>query len=238
MNKSLESSTKKKVILFWSGGKDSALSLYELKNDKTREVVGLLTTIDKVTNRVRFQGADEHLIGFQAKMLNLPLQRVYLPHQCSNEEYIAKLSKVLGSYKKAGVEEVVFGDINQEEIKTFRKNFLNHIGLKAHFPLWGQSTQDLAKKFIETNHRAVVVSFMSSKIPPHDHENEKTFKWASQNYSTEFLKSLPVDIDPCGENGEFHTFVYYGPYFKTRVSFSSGIIKEDGPYQVLYLQSQ
>ncbi len=236
MSNSSTHEPRKKVVLFWSGGKDSALSLYELKNDPTREVIGLITTFDKSNNRVRFQGADEHLISLQAKLLNLPLQRVYLGHDCSNEEYVQKISELLKLYKKAKVEEVVFGDINQVEIRSFRENLLNEIGLKAYFPLWGKSTQELAKKFLETHHKAVVVAFMSSMLPQKSEGNE--FKWASQNYSQEFIDLLPEGVDTCGENGEFHTFVYYGPYFKTRVSFSSGIIREDGPYQVLHLQSQ
>lgn len=214
---------KEKVLLFWSGGKDSALALYELQNNPAYEVVGLITTLDREKNRVRFHGIPDVLVVEQAKMLKLPLQRIFLPTDATNEEYIAQVTYILSMFAKRGTKTVAFGDINLEELRTFKEHMLAKIDMKAIFPLWGQPTKDLVHKFLQTGHKALVTSVMASKLG---------YDFLACEYNEQYLERLPADIDPAGENGEFHTFVIFGPTFKMRVAYSKAIAVEEGPYLV------
>ena len=215
--------TKEKVLLFWSGGKDSALALFDLKNDPNYEVVGLVTTFDREKNRVRFHGIPDSLILEQAKLLKLPLQRIFLPENATNEQYIKEVNLILSMYAKRGIKTVAFGDINLSELKTFKESMVAEIGMKAIFPLWNQNTKDLALRFLSTGHKALVTSVFGEKLG---------YSFLACEYNEEYLNRLPEGIDPAGENGEFHTFVTYGPSFKMRVAFSKSIAVEEGPYFV------
>ncbi|MBC7714362.1 MAG: diphthine--ammonia ligase [Rhizobacter sp.] len=215
--------TKEKVLLFWSGGKDSAMALYELKQDSNIEVVGLITTLDREKNRVRFHGIPDTLILEQAKLLKLPLQRIFLPENATNLEYVEEVSKILSMYAKRGIKTVAFGDINLVELKTFKEKMLSDLGMKALFPLWNQNTKDVALKFLSTGHKALVTSVYGEKLG---------YNFLACDYNEEYINRLPEGVDPAGENGEFHTFVIFGPTFKMRVAFSKSIAVEEGPYLV------
>ncbi|RPJ69790.1 MAG: ATP-binding protein, partial [Alphaproteobacteria bacterium] len=160
----LNKTEKEKVLLFWSGGKDSALALHYLKKDPQYEIVGLVTTFDKEKNTVAFHGIPDSLIIDQAKMLKIPLQRIFLPSNCSNEEYIDHVGKILALFAKRGIRTVAFGDIHQTEIKKFREQMLAPLEMKAIFPLWGKKSMDVSRDFLDTGHKALVTSIMTEKL--------------------------------------------------------------------------
>lgn len=214
---------KEKVLLFWSGGKDSALALHDLLKDECYEVVSLVTTFDREKNRVRFHGIPDVLIVEQAKLLKLPLQRIFLPENVSNEDYVTEVNKILSMYAKRGIKTVAFGDINLTELRTFKEKMLESIGMKAIFPLWNEDTKELTKRFLSTGHKALVTSVMAEKLG---------YDFLACEYNEAYIERLPEGIDPAGENGEFHTFVIYGPTFKMRVNYSKAIAVEEGPYLV------
>jgi uncharacterized protein (TIGR00290 family) len=218
---------KKKVLLFWSGGKDSALTYHRLKVNPHYQVVALITTMDKEFNGIPFHGVSENHLKNQAKMMGLPLQRIFIPPDCSNEDYIKIVGNFLLKFKRAAIDTVAFGDINLEDIKEFRINFLKKLEMNALFPLWGEDTLALCEEFIRTGHRAVITAVLNDKMPT---------RYLGQEFNKDFLESLPTDIDPAGENGEFHTFVSFGPNYKMRVPYSKGMAKEVGPYLISKLQ--
>ena len=216
-------SEKVKVLLFWSGGKDSALALHYLKKDPNIEIIGLVTTLDREKNTVKFHGIPDTLLIDQAKMLMLPLQRIFLPSECSDIDYVGHVGKILSIFAKRGIRTVAFGDIHQKEIKEFREKMLFDLDMKAIFPLWGKKSIDVSREFLNTGHKALVTSIMTDKL-----DNSFLACEFDQNY----LDRLPENIDQAGENGEFHTFVTYGPNFKMRVAFSKAIASIEGPYLV------
>lgn len=216
-------SEKIKVLLFWSGGKDSALALHYLKKDPNFEIIGLVTTLDREKNAVKFHGIPDTLLIDQAKMLMLPLQRIFLPSECSDADYVEHVGKILSIFAKRGIRTVAFGDIHQKEIKEFREKMLFNLDMKAVFPLWGKKSIDVSREFLNTGHKALVTSIMTDKL-----DNSFLACEFDQNY----LDRLPENIDQAGENGEFHTFVTYGPNFKMRVAFSKAIASIEGPYLV------
>ncbi|MBC7428958.1 MAG: diphthine--ammonia ligase [Bacteriovorax sp.] len=215
--------TKEKVLLFWSGGKNSAMALYDLKQNPNVEVVGLITTLDREKNRVRFHGIPDTLLLEQARLLKLPLQRIFLPENATNEEYIKQVSTILSMYAKRGIKTVVFGDINLSELRNFKEKMLADLGMKALFPLWNQDTREVAMRFLSTGHKALVTSVYGEKLG---------YNFLACDFNEEYIARLPEGIDPAGENGEFHTFVIFGPGFKMRVAFSKSIAVEEGPYLV------
>ncbi len=218
---------KEKVLLFWSGGKDSALALHELQNDPAYEVVGLVTTFNREKSRVPFHGIPDVMVVEQAKMLKLPLQRIFLPTEATNAEYVAQVSSILSMFAKRGIKTVAFGDINLEELRSFKEKMLTDIGMRALFPLWGRSTLDVTKKFLATNHKAIVTAVMTDKLSD---------EFLACEFNEKFIERLPSHVDPAGENGEFHTFVIFGPSFKMRVGFSKAIAVEEGPYLVTLIK--
>jgi uncharacterized protein (TIGR00290 family) len=214
---------KEKVLLFWSGGKDSALTLHELKNSPQYEVVGLITTLDRETNRVAFHGIPDVLILEQAKLLKLPLQRIFLPTNASNDEYVKQVSTILAMFAKRGIKTVAFGDTQLEDVRAFKEKFINDLGMTAIFPLWKRDSKELALYFINTGHKALVTAVFGEKLG---------YNFLACEYNVEYLERLPEGIDPLGENGEFHTMAVYGPTFKMRLAYSKAIAVEEGPYFV------
>lgn len=214
---------REKILLFWSGGKDCALALHHLKKDTSVEVIGLITTINRDTNTVKYHGIPESLLIDQAKMLKLPLQRIFLPGDCSNEEYVDHVGKILSLFGKKGVRKIAFGDIHLADVKKFREDMLRPLEMEAIFPLWGKTSTEVFKELMETGHKALVTSIMREKLDP-------TF--LNREYDENYVNRLPEGIDPVGENGEFHTFLVYSPHFKTRIPFSKAIASEEGPYLV------
>nr|BDT27688.1 diphthine--ammonia ligase [Bacteriovorax sp. HI3] len=218
---------KEKILLFWSGGKDSALALHELQTNPAYEVVGLVTTFNRDQSRVPFHGIPDVMVVEQAKMLKLPLQRIFLPTDATNEEYISQVSYILAMFAKRGIKTVAFGDINLEDVRAFKEKMLADLGMKGLFPLWGRSTLDITKKFLSTGHKALVTAVMTEKLSD---------EFLACEFNEKFIERLPAGIDPAGENGEFHTFVIFGPSFKMRVGFSKAIAVQEGPYLVTLIK--
>jgi len=214
---------KEKVLLSWSGGKDSALALYELHKTENCNVTALLTTISEPYDRVSMHGVQRTLLKQQAKSLNLPLKEVFISKTMSKEQYESKMHNVLTECAEAGVSAVVFGDIFLQDVREYREEKLSKIRLKAIFPLWERDTTKLAHSFINLGFKAVVTCVDSNFL-------DKTF--ISETFDELFLSKLPSTVDPCGENGEFHSFVYDGPIFREKVSHTVGevVLRENRFY--------
>ena len=214
---------KEKILLFWSGGKDSALALFELKKDPRYQVVGLVTVLDREKNRVPFHGIPDSLIVEQAKLMKLPLQRIFLPTNATNEEYVTQVSTILAMFAKRGIKHVAFGDIHLSDVKEFKEKFISELGMTSLFPLWGRNTKELVDQFIETGHKALVTSVYGEKLG---------YDFLACEFNHDYINRLPEGIDPSGENGEYHTMVVFGPAFKMRLAYSKAIAVEEGPYLV------
>jgi uncharacterized protein (TIGR00290 family) len=204
-----------KVIVLWSGGKDSALALYEILKTGGFEVVKLLTTVTKDYDRISIHGVRRVLLEHQAKALGFPLEIMFISKGASDAEYESALLKVLEKHRANGVFSVLFGDIFLEDVRKYREKLLMKVGMNGLFPLWKRDTKKLAQTFIDLGFKAVITS-IDSKVLGKD--------FAGREYDKKFLSDLPANVDPCGENGEFHSFVYDDPLFHKRVLFKKGEI--------------
>ncbi len=202
-----------KVIFTWSGGKDSAMALYELQKSKDYEVVALLTSVTEDYDRISMHGVRRILLEQQAQSLGLPLEKLYLTRNSSNEEYEAKMKEKLLQYKDQGVSSAVFGDIFLEDLRKYREDNLAQVGMKGIFPIWKRDTAELARTFMALGFKAVITCVDSNVLDG---------KFAGRYFDNSFLSELPRNVDPCGENGEFHSFVYSGPLFQERIRFRRG----------------
>ncbi len=207
----------KKVVFNWSGGKDSSLCLYKLQKSNEYDICGLLTTVNKDKGRVSMHGIREKLIHLQAEQIGLPLHCVMLPDQLDMEQYDRIMSESLQAFKEEGVHVGAFGDIFLEDLRKYRENKLREIEVEAIFPLWNNDTERLAREFIDLGFRAIIVSADGQKLDA---------SFVGREFDHQFLKDLPGGVDPCGENGEFHSFVFDGPIFKDPVSFEKGKLVE------------
>lgn len=205
--------TKEKILFAWSGGKDSALALSELQNNQAYDVVGLITTVTKDYGRISMHGVRETLLDAQAQSLGIPLEKIYLSKHSSNEEYEEKMRNTLLRARTQGVTEVAFGDIFLEDLKKYREENLAKVEMKGVFPIWKRDTVLLARHFIDQGFKAVTVALDSKFLGQ---------EFTGREFDSGFLSELPKNIDPCGENGEFHSFVYAGPIFKAPIHFKRG----------------
>lgn len=214
---------KEKILIAWSGGKDSAFALYELLKSNRYEVVSLLVTITSDYDRVSMHGVRRELIERQALALDLPLELVFIPKNCTNEEYEKRMGEKMICYKNKGVEKVAFGDIFLEDVREYRERNLARVGMRGVFPIWGKASRELAESFIEMGFKAVTTCVDGMVL---------TMDFVGREFDREFISSLPPESDPSGENGEFHTFVYDGPIFKEKVEFKRGeiVLREDRFY--------
>ncbi|MGE5391801.1 MAG: diphthine--ammonia ligase [Deltaproteobacteria bacterium] len=202
---------REKIILSWSGGKDSTLALYELmKGDYD---IKLLTTITDEYGRISMHGVREALLEQQARALGCPLEKVYITPRSSNAEYETKMTEVMERYKRLGVNRVAFGDLFLEDIRKYRENNLARLGMQTVFPLWGRDTRELAGIFIGLGFKSIITC-VDTDILDGD--------FAGRLFDEELLSDLPDYIDPCGEKGEFHSFVFDGPVFSKAIAFSTG----------------
>lgn len=201
------------ILFSWSGGKDSALALYEIQKTKNYNVIALLTTITDVYDRISMHGVRSILLQRQADSLGYKLEMIQIKPGATNEEYERSLETVLQKYKNQGVSSVVFGDIFLEDLKRYREEKLSKIGMKGIFPLWGKDTNQLISRFIELGFKAVTTCVDLQVLDK---------KYAGQQIDKAFVDNLPPGIDVCGENGEFHSFVYAGPNFKYDIIFTTG----------------
>ncbi|MGZ3524947.1 MAG: Dph6-related ATP pyrophosphatase [Thermodesulfobacteriota bacterium] len=211
-----------RALFTWSGGKDSALALYELQKGNGYKVVALLTTLTEDYDRISMHGVRSILLEHQANSLGLPIEKVYISKNSPNEEYEAKMREILQKYLTAGVSSVVFGDIFLEDLRKHREDSLAKIGMKAIFPIWKRDTVELAHEFIDLGFKAIITCIDSNVL-------DKAF--VGRLYNQQFLSDLPSTVDPCGENGEFHSFVYDGPMFQKEVPYTKGeIVFRDNRY--------
>jgi uncharacterized protein (TIGR00290 family) len=202
-----------KVLFAWSGGKDSAMALYEVLKNRKYNVAALLTTVTQDYDRVSMHGVRRVLLEQQAALLGHPLETVLISKRSSNEEYEAKMKEKLICYKKKGITAVVFGDIFLEDLKKYREDNLAKLALQGVFPIWKRDTHELAAAFIDLSFRAIITCVDSKFL-------DKSF--AGRVFDKQFLLDLPGGVDPCGENGEFHSFVYDGPIFSRGITFEKG----------------
>jgi len=207
--------TKKKVVLSWSGGKDSSLALHQLTNSGVYDVVSLLTTLTSGYDRVSMHGLRTELLNSQCASIGLPVEKILISQKSSNEEYESKLSDTLSRFKMKGITTVVYGDLFLEEIKIYREQHLAGLKMDPLFPLWKIDTTELAYRFIDLGFKAVTVCVDSEQLGR---------EFTGREYDRQFLSDLPPGADPCGEKGEFHTFVYDGPIFNTPISHELGEI--------------
>jgi uncharacterized protein (TIGR00290 family) len=208
------------ILLSWSGGKDSAWALHLLRQDPKVRVVGLLTTINQHFGRVAMHGFREELVDRQAEAAGLPLWKVHLPWPCSNEVYEAAMAEACERAVAAGIQGIAFGDLYLEEIRAYRVAKLAGTGLEPMFPCWGLPTAKLAREMIAAGVRAHLVCVDPRRL-------DRSF--AGRVLDEELLAELPGDVDPCGEGGEFHTFVSAGPIFSGSIEVSAGeVVERDG----------
>src|SRR5439155_10213782 len=213
------------VVMSWSGGKDSAIALHELLQTNDYELVSLMTTVSEEYRRISHHGVRETLLEEQARAIGIPLEKVYLPSGesggCTNEVYEEVMSRVMNSYKARGVDTVGFGDLFLEELRAWREANLSKVGMRGIFPIWKRDTTKVAHDLIRFGYKAYV-SCVEGKVGS---------GFVGRLYDEEFLGALPPGVDPCGENGEFHSFVFDGPIFKRPVSVRVGeIVTRDGRY--------
>jgi uncharacterized protein (TIGR00290 family) len=201
----------------WSSGKDSAWALHALRTSAEVEIVGLLTTINQEHSRVAMHGVRERLLEMQADALGLPLLKVFIPDPCSNAQYEHAMSDALSRAKREGVTAVAFGDLFLRDIRRYREEKLAPTGIDALFPIWGLKTDQLARDMVDAGLRAYITCVDTSQF-------DRSF--AGQTYDRSMLESLPAGVDPCGENGEFHTFVYRGPMFSRAIAVEPGALIE------------
>ncbi len=206
---------KEKVLLSWSGGKDSTMALYELVTAGRYEVVALLTTVTEDYDRISMHGVRRILLEEQANALGIPLEPVLISKQSSNDEYERKMREVLERYQGQGISRVAFGDIYLEDLRKYREDNLARIQMQGIFPIWKRDPAELARSFIELGFQAITTCVDSTLL-------DKRF--AGRLFDRAFLAELPVSADPCGENGEFHSFAFAGPLFRKRIEFERGDI--------------
>jgi uncharacterized protein (TIGR00290 family) len=209
-----------KLILSWSSGKDSAFALHTLRLAKTYDIVGLLTTVNQVHHRVAMHAVRRELLRLQARAADLPLIEVDLPYPCSNDEYEARMRAFVQRALELGVSAVAFGDLFLEDVRAYRERQLAGSGLRPVFPLWGKPTPELAREMIASGLQARLTCVDPKQIDP---------SFAGRPFDQRLLDELPPSADPCGERGEFHTFVWAGPMFGAPVNIVPGeIVTRDG----------
>ena len=214
---------KQKVLLSWSGGKDAALALHQLQRSRSYTVSSLLTTITQDYDRVTMHGTRRLLIEQQAGSLGLPVHTILLPKDISEEDYADRMATFLREDLESGISHVAFGDIFLEEVRQYRERNLAGVGMTAALPLWGQDPRKLAQRFIDLGFQAIVNCVDSQALDG---------SLVGSKFNEQFLSELPPEVDPCGENGEFHTFVYDGPIFRRPIPFRKGeiVVRDDRFY--------
>ncbi len=212
---------KEKILLFWSGGKKSAMALELLTKNPELELVGLISLFDRETNRIAYHGIPDSIIIEQAKLLKLPLQRIFLAPNYTEEEYIDQVSSLLKIYAKKGIRTIALGDL--EPVIDTRKDKRLQLGAKVLTPLSGMESLDFNSEFFKNGYKAFVTSVLKEGLG---------YNFLACEYNQEFLSRLPKDIDQAARFQEFHTFVIFGPTFNKRVAFSKAIAVEEKNYLV------
>jgi uncharacterized protein (TIGR00290 family) len=209
-----------KAFISWSSGKDSAFALHEARRLGLADVVGVLTTVNEVHDRVAMHGVRNTLLDRQIAELGLPAIKVPLPSPCPNEIYEARMAEATARIKAQGVRHMIFGDLFLEDIRAYRDQKLAAADMEALYPLWRRETRALAEEMISSGLIAHIVCLDPRRIDR---------KFAGRQFDRDLLRELPPGIDPCGENGEFHTVVSAGPMFKSAIPVTIGeTVERDG----------
>jgi uncharacterized protein (TIGR00290 family) len=211
---------RRKLLLSWSSGKDSAWALHRLRRAGEFEVVGLVTTVNRRFERVAMHAVREALVDLQAASAGLPLWKVPIPHPCSDACYQKAMADLLERARSAGVDAMAFGDLFLEEIRRYREKRLEGQEVEPVFPLWGLPTAELAREMVDAGLGARITCIDPKLLPRH---------FACREFDSALLDELPAGVDPCGEHGEFHTFAHRGPMFRTPIAVKPGeIVERDG----------
>ena len=212
--------TKPKGLVSWSSGKDSAWALETIRRANNIDIVGLLTTVTEGYDRVSMHGVREEILERQAAEAGLPLVKVRIPPSCVNADYEKAMGRALAEAREQGVRKLIFGDLYLEDVRRYREERLGGSGVEPVFPLWGRETRDLAGEMLDGGLRATVVCVDPRRLAP---------SFAGETWDVRFLDALPPGVDPCGENGEFHTCVTAGPMFERPLEVERGaVVSRDG----------
>lgn len=211
---------KAKVLVSWSSGKDSAWTLHRLRQQQEYDICGLVTTINERFDRVAMHAVRVTLLRMQAAAAGLPLWEVSIPSPCSNEEYEAAMRGLIDRARAEGISAMAFGDLYLTDIRAYREKQLTGTGIKPLFPLWLEPTRALAEEMIRAGLAATLTCVDPRKVSP---------TLAGRRFEPSLLSELPAEADPCGENGEFHTFAHAGPMFSAPVEVRVGeVVERDG----------
>ncbi|MBI3222816.1 MAG: adenine nucleotide alpha hydrolase [Nitrosomonadales bacterium] len=211
---------RKKTWLSWSSGKDSAWALHVLRQSEEYEVAGLFTTINSAFDRVAMHAVRVELLREQAQAVGLPLYLIAIPYPCSDEQYAAVMADFVARAGDDGVQCMAFGDLYLEDVRRYREERMQGTGMAAVFPLWGRPTRALLQEMLESGLRACLTCVDPRVLPA---------EFAGRELTPALLESMPAGIDPCGENGEFHTFVFDGPMFMRPLDIEIGeVVARDG----------
>jgi uncharacterized protein (TIGR00290 family) len=213
--------TAKPVLVSWSGGKDSCLALYLINQLGDSEVKALVTTVTGDYDRISMHGVRRVLLERQAAALGLPLQQVVISKDATNEEYESRITETLLRFKADGISSIVFGDLFLSDVRAYREQFLSKIQMTGIFPVWQTNTADFVRHLINVGFKSVITCVNGELL-------DESF--AGRTIDEEFLQQLPPTVDPCGENGEFHSFVFDGPLFKYPIKFVLGETVRRGPF--------
>jgi len=215
----LKADVKKRALFNWSGGKDSAFALWKILAQNNYTIDCLLTSVNDKFDRISMHGVRRRLLEQQVSSIGIPLEVISIPEETTMDTYNTLMAEKMKSFRENGITHSIFGDIFLEDLKTYREQQLAKVGMKAVFPIWKTDTREVVTQFIKSGFKAVVVSANARLL-------DKSF--AGRLIDQHFLNDLPANVDPCGENGEFHSFVYDGPIFKKPVKFELGetVLKE------------
>ncbi len=207
-------------MISWSTGKDSAWAYYKISQQSDYNVLGLFCTVNKKYSRTAMHAVRIELLEMQAKSIGLPLDIIEIPYPCSNDDYERIMGEFIEKVKQRNIECFVFGDLFLEDIRAYREDKLKNTGITPVFPLWNIPTDELAEEMIEHGLKAVITCIDPKQIDK---------KYAGKTFNSAFLESLPEQVDPCGENGEFHSYVFEGPMFKKNININVGeSVERDG----------
>jgi uncharacterized protein (TIGR00290 family) len=211
---------KKRILLSWSSGKDSAWALHALQQDPDWEIAGLLTTFNEAVDRVAMHAVRRTLVEAQAAAAGLPLVRIPIPSPCPNEVYEARMGEAVRQARAAGITHMAFGDLFLEDVRRYREDKLAGTGIEPVFPIWGIPTDVLARDMISAGLVAQITCVDPRQIAA---------GFAGRTWNADLISDLPASADPCGERGEFHTFCYAGPMFQHPIAVAAGeVLERDG----------
>jgi len=204
---------KENIVLSWSGGKDSAMAFYQIEKDNSFKVNRLLTTLTQDYQRISMHGVRRELLLNQSQSLGVDLDEVFITKESTNSEYQQRMGQRLASYKDDNISKVAFGDIFLVDLKKYREDNLSKVNMTALFPIWMRDTKKMSREFVGLGFKAVISCIDSNFL---------TKDFVGREYNDSFLDDLPNGVDPCGENGEFHSFVYDGPIFSKKINVDKG----------------